>query len=267
VAAGGRVYKYTDGVNVVVHGQPAIWHLMLMPSNGIVGLSPLTYGARTMGIAAAAENRVSTLATNGFKPTGVLMIDRVLSPEQREGIRTEFADLQEGQGDPLRVLEAGMKFQQITIAPKDAQLLESRRFSVEDVCRFLGVPSVLVNDTSATTVWGSGIEQIKEGFYTLGIRPILERIESSVSKWLIPDSERDTLAVEFDFSAFLRGNEASRVDLLTKAIAGNLKTINEARALEGLSPVPNGDVMYAQSQMIPIGSQPQVQTNDEPPTP
>ena len=255
---GDRLYTFTDGANVAAFGQDRVWHVPLMPSNGIVGLSPLQYGARTMGIAIAAENRVANLARNGFKPTGVLMLDKTLKPEQRVQIREQFADLAEGQGDPLKVLEAGMKYQQISLAPKDVQLLETRRFSTEDIARFYGVPSVLINDTSASTVCGTGIGEIKEGFYTLTLQPLLERLESSISKWLIPHSERRTIRVEFDFSRLLRGSEAARVETMTKAITGNLLSIDEARdRFDDLPPAPDGvgGRMYAQSQMIPIGSQ------------
>lgn len=250
---GDRSYTFTDGADVASFAQSSIWHTLLMPSNAVVGLSPLEYGARSMGIAMAAEDRVGTLARNGFKPTGVLMIDKALKPEQREQIRTQFSDLQEGQGDPLKVLEAGMTYQQISMNPKDVQLLETRRFSTEDIARFFGVPSVLINDTSATTVWGSGISEIKEGFYTLTLQPLLERLESSISKWLLLPEERGKIIVEFDFSRFLRGNESQRTTTQAAAVSGNLLTINEARAMEGRAPVPGGDVMYAQSQMIPIG--------------
>lgn len=263
---GARTYAFTSGVKVAVFGQDAVWHVPLMPSNGVVGLSPLEYGARTMGIAMAAEDRVATLAANGFKPSGVLMLDKTLKPEQRVQIREQFSDLAEGQGDPLKVLEAGMKYQQISLAPKDVQLLETRRFSTEDIARFFGVPSVLINDTSASTVWGTGIGEIKEGFYTLTIQPLLERLESSISKWLIPNSERRTIRVEFDFSRLLRGSEATRVDTMTKAVTGNLLTIDEARErFDELAPAPDGvgSRMYAQSQMIPIGSAAEGEANDD----
>ena len=251
-----RRYLFTDGTNVVAYGQSAVWHTMLMPSNGIIGLSPLQYGARTMGIATSAEERVNTLAANGFKPTGVLMIDKTLKPEQRDAVRAQYASLAEGEGDPLKVLEAGMTYQQVSISPRDAQLLESRRFAIEDIARFYGVPSVLINDTSATTVWGSGIGEIKEGFYALNLRPLLERLESSLSRWLLPMDERRRIAIEFDFSSLLRGNESQRVDTMTKAISGKLLTMDEARKrFDGLPPYPNGvgAVPYDQSQMIPVG--------------
>lgn len=263
---GGRTYNYTDGTDVVAMAQERVWHTMLMPSNSIVGLSPLQYGARTMGISIAAEDRVSTLAANGFKPTGVLMIDRLLKEDQRTQIRAQFADLAAGQGDPIKVLEAGMKYQAISISPKDSQLLESRRFSVEDIARFYGVPSVLINDTSASSVWGTGIGEIKEGFYTLTLKPILNRLTASMQRWVLSPGDRikDQVVFDFDIAAFLAGSEAHRVETMTKAVNGKLLTIDEARKrFDGLPPLPGGvgDVMYDQMQMIPLGTE--VPTDDQ----
>lgn len=249
---GERVYLYTEGGTKFALSQESVWHVPLMPSNGVIGLSPLQYGARTLGIAIAAEDRVSAMAANGYKPTGVLMIDKLLKPEQREQIRSQFSDLEVGQGDPLKVLEAGMKYQQISMNPKDVQLLETRRFSIEDIARFFGVPSVLINDTSATTNWGSGIGEIKEGFYTLALQPMLEKFEASAKKWLLQPAERDLIDIEFDFSRFLRGNQQARIKAAAEAVQGSLMTINEARREEGKPPVDGGDEIYVQAQMRPL---------------
>ena len=262
LTTGERSYEVTSGLGVGKYTSEQIWHVPLMPSNGVVGLSPLQYGAKTMGVSMAADARVDTLARNGFKPTGVLTIDKILKDDQRDQIRGQFDDLITGQGDPLKVLEAGMKYQQVSMNPKDIQLLETRRFSIEDIARFFGVPSVLINDTSTTTAWGTGIKDIKNGFYTLALQPLLEKLEASITRWLLPVGDRGIIEVEFDFSAFLRGDEATRTETQSKAVGANLITINEARALEGRQPVPYGDVMYAQAQMIPIGTpQPEETTN------
>jgi HK97 family phage portal protein len=248
---GSVVYKYNDGVNVSVYAEESIWHIKLM-SNGIVGLSPLAYARNSIGVGIASENRVNALASNGFKPTGILTIDKLLKPEQREAIRKQFADLQEGSSDPLRVLEAGMNYQQVSMNPKDVQLLETRRFQIEDIARFFGVPSVLINDTSASTTWGSGIEQIVQGFYKLGLRPYLERFEASIQNSLLSVSDRRTYEFEFDFGALLRGDEQTRYATYKEAVLNGLKTVNECRQAEGLEPVDGGDVAYMQGQMTPL---------------
>jgi HK97 family phage portal protein len=200
---GTVTYRYNSGTDVSVYSPESIWHIKLM-SNGIVGLSPLAYARNAIGIGIAGDDRVKTLASNGFKPTGVLTIDKLLKPEQREQIRLAFADLQQGSGDPLRVLEAGMTYQQVSMNPKDVQLLETRRFQIEDIARFFGVPSVLINDTSASTTWGSGIQQIVEGFYKLGLRPYLERYEAAIRNTLLSADDKRNFEFEFDFELNLQ---------------------------------------------------------------
>jgi HK97 family phage portal protein len=248
---GSVVYRYNSGNNLAVYAPESIWHLKLM-SNGIVGLSPLSYARNSVGIGIASDDRVKALASNGFKPTGVLTIDKLLKPEQREQIRNQFADLASGSGDPLRVLEAGMAYQQISMNPKDVQLLETRRFQIEDIARFFGVPSVLINDTSASTTWGSGIEQIVQGFYKLGLRPYLERYEASIHNSLLSAADRRNYEFEFDFGALLRGDELTRFQSYKEAINAGFKTINECRQSEGLYPIEGGDRAYLQAQMTPI---------------
>jgi HK97 family phage portal protein len=248
---GSVVYRYVDGANVTVFAPESIWHIKLM-SNGIVGLSPLAYARTAIGVGIASEDRVKALAKNGFKPTGILTIDKLLKPEQRTAIRQQFADLAEGGDDPLRVLEAGMQYQQISMNPKDVQLLETRRFQIEDIARFFGVPSVLINDTSASTVWGSGVEQIVQGFYKLGLRPYLERYEASIKNNLLIPNDRSRFDFEFDFAALLRGDEKTRFNTYKEAVLNGLKTINECRRIEGLPSIEGGDIAYMQGQMTPI---------------
>jgi hypothetical protein len=136
--------------------------------------------------------------------------------------------------------------------PKDVQLLETRRFQIEDIARFFGVPSVLINDTSASTTWGSGIEQIVQGFYKLGLRPYLERYEASIHNSLLSPADRRNYEFEFDFGALLRGDELTRFQSYKEAINAGFKTINECRQAEGLYPIEGGDRAYMQAQMTPI---------------
>jgi len=251
---GGLIYTYNDGKGISALSEQSVWHVKLM-GNGVIGLSPLAHARNSIGIAMANEKRVANQANNGFKPAGVLMIDKLLKPEQREQIRAQFADLSVGDGDPLRVLEAGMKYQQISMNPKDVQLLESRRFQLEDICRFFGVPSILVNDMSGTSVLGSGIHQVVQGFYKLTLRPYLERYEASIKRKFIPAEEFDSVDVEFDFRALLRGDDEARFKTYGEGVRGGIITPNEARSQEGLRPLDGGDKLYMQQQMMPIDAE------------
>lgn len=248
---GSVVYEYTDGENVTVLSSESVWHVKLY-GNAIVGKSPLAFGRNIMGIAQAAEKTVSKIYKNGGKPSGVLSMDRLLTPEQREQVRTNFSTLTTGTDDRLLVLENGVKFEQISLSPQDIELLASRKFQLEEICRWFGVPSILVNDTSGSTAWGSGIEQLVSGFYKLNLRPYLERYEIAVNTGLFSREEAALYEFEFDFEGLLRSDFKTRLDAYRTAIAGTVMTPNEARAMEGLQRVEGGDTLLTQVNMTPI---------------
>lgn len=255
---GSIVYTYRDGAdNVRAYSQANIWHVRLA-GNGIVGLSPLDYARNSISMAMAGEDWATRLVGNGGKPTGVLMYDRVLSPEQREQIRSKFTELREGSSDALVVLEAGMKYEQISLSPQDVQLLQARRFQIEDIARFFNVPSVLINDTSGSTVWGSGIQQIITGWYKLGFRPELERIEQSIAVSLMTPSERETLSCEFDFEELLRTDFETRVQTGARAVGAGLMTRNEWRRREWLPEMEGADELTAQVNLTTLEELPRV---------
>lgn len=251
---GEVVYEYSDqNSNLKVFAASSIWHVKLF-GNGIVGLSPLQYAAKALGIAYELDNRMGVLAANGGKTNGILTIDKVLTEKQRAAIKANYSEITEGNSDQLFVLEADMQYQQTSLSPSDMQLIENRRFQIEDIARFIGVPSVLINDTSATTTWGSGIEQITQGFYKLNLRPYLERIESSITRWLMPESDWETTSIEFDFDALLRADKATRLDAASKGVNAGIIKPDEARADEGLPPAAGGDSIYLNGSLVPGGT-------------
>jgi HK97 family phage portal protein len=113
------------------------------------------------------------------------------------------------------------------------------------------VPPVLVHHANVTT-WGSGIEQILDGFYKLTIRPMLVSIEQATRKRVLTPRQRATMAVEFAFDALLRGSLKDRMEIYAKATQNGLKTRNECRQLENDSPIDGGDELTVQSNLVPI---------------
>ncbi len=248
---GSVVHLYSHDQGVTAYADESIWHLKLF-GNGIIGLSPLSYARNTMGVALAGEARVSKIFQNGGKPTGVLMYDHVLKAEQRAQIRKEFDELREGNTDRLMVLEAGMKYQQVSMTPQDIQLLESRRFQIEDIARFFGVPSVLINDTSGSTTWGSGIYEIVQGFHKLNLRPYLGRIEQSIVQNLAQPADRTQLEAVFDLDELLRGDMPARMEGYNKGINSGVLKPNDARRKEHLPPEEGGEQLFVNGNMIPL---------------
>jgi len=248
---GSMVYNYTNDSGIAVFAAENIWHLKLM-GNGTIGMSPLAYQRNSLGIAQAAESAVTKIYRNGAKPSGVLSIDRLLKPEQREQVRSNFATMTTSADDRLMVLEAGMKFEKVSLSPQDIELLSSRKFQISEVCRWYGVPSVMVNDNNGTSVWGSGIEQVMQGFYKLTLRPLLEKIEASIVVNLLTPAERSRMEVAFDFDALLRADLKSRYESYRLGISAGLMTPNEARAAEHLPAMEGGDMLFMQGAMAPI---------------
>lgn len=254
---GSKVYTYTNGNDVTAYSDSSIWHVMLM-SNGVQGLSPLAYARNSIGMAISGEEWASNIIGNGGKPTGVLTYDKMLTKDQREQLKEKFKDLREGARDALMVLEAGMKYDQISLSPQDVQLLQARRFQIEDLARFFNVPSVMINDTSGSTVWGSGIQEIIRGWYKIAFRPELERIESSIINNLLPVEERRDIDMEFNFEELLRTDLEARVRTGAQAVNAGLMTRNEWRKTEWLPPVDGGDDLTVQINMAPIQDLPKV---------
>jgi HK97 family phage portal protein len=250
LAGGGIAYTYYHDAGVQVYAPASIWHLKML-GNGVIGLSPLAYMRNTAGIAIGAEKAATKIYANGAKPSGVLTMDKYLTPEQRAQVRTNFNTLTTGTDERLLVLEGGVKFEAVSMSPEDIELLASRKYQVQDIARWFGVPSVLINDNNTTT-WGSGIEQIVQGFYKLTLRPILEKIEASMRAHLLQPAERTRYEFEFDFEGLLRADQKSRFDGYRVGVQGGIVTPNEARAWEGLPPMSGGDVLYMQGATVPI---------------
>lgn len=248
---GSLVYNYVNDNDVLVLGAQNIWHLRLM-GNGTVGMSPLAYQRNSLGIAQASESAVTKIYKNGAKPSGVISLDRILTPAQRDQVRASFSNLTVSTDDRLMVLEGGMKFDAISLSPQDIELLASRKFQISEICRWYGVPSVMVNDNNGTSVWGSGIEQVMQGFYKLTLRPLLEKIENSMMVNLLTDAERGRMEIEFDFDALLRADAKSRFEAYRIGINTGVMTPNEARTMEHLPSMEGGDQLLVQGAMMPI---------------
>lgn len=251
---GTLIYTYRVDNNVAVLSAENVLHVKIF-GNGITGLSPLANARSTMGIGMATEDYVSSFYRNGGKPSGVLTMDEILKPEQRTQIRQLFSDTYEGSGNAhkLMLLEAGMKYQQVQINPEDMQMMEARKFQVEDIARFMGVPSVLINSPN-TTAWGSGIEQIMLGFYNLNLRPYLDRWEQAIERALLTANQRGKIEVEFDFEKLLRGDMNTRASYFSTLTQNGLMTRNEGRQKLNLPPMDGGDELTAQINLAPVGT-------------
>ena len=230
-----------------------VWHMMLF-GNNVVGMSPLAYGANAIGVGISADERITQTLDNAAKPSGILTFDSELklTDSQRRQLKEEFKSLKEGNDNVLMTLESGWSYEQIGLNPQDVQLFESRRFTIEDIGRFLDVPSILLNDSTSNTSFGSGIAEIIEGWYKLSLRPMSIYIAESMLVHLVPPSKRSTTRILHDFDQLLMLTRKDRVEANQKEVNSAMMTPNEGRKLEGRLPLEGGDELLINTALQPI---------------
>lgn len=218
------------------------------------GLSPIGVVRNTLGNAMAAEKTSGKMFAGGLQAAGILSSDQVLSKPQREqlgSILSQFAG--SDRAGKIAVLEAGLTYQQLTVNPEDAQMLETRQFSVEQICRIFGVPPVMIGHAAnGTTTWGSGIEQLILQFTKTCLTPMLRSIESAVRRDLMDSNTRKTTSVKFSLEGLLRGDSAARAEFLSKMVGAGIYTIDEARSYEDKAKIEGGDQSIVNGTMQPL---------------
>ena len=248
-------YRWSEGGAGFDLGQDEVLHIRGFCGSPLGGLSTLSYARNMMGLAQATDKAAGKTFANGVRPSGALVFKEWLKPEQREiaekGLSDKFMRA-ENAGRPM-VLEGGQTWQQISISPEDAQMLESRRFSVEEICRWFGVPPHMVGHTEKSTSWGTGLEQQVLGFVKFTLRPRLKRIEQAIEQQILSAADRAAgVTFEFNLEGLLRGDSTARAAFYQTMSNIGALTINEIRALENFPPVLGGDVPRMQMQNVPI---------------
>lgn len=255
---GSLEYRYVelDGTQRVIP-EGDIWHIRAFSTDGCLGMSTVSYGANVFGAAMAADEASAKVFANGLSVGGVLSTEQVLKKDQREEIRTDMAVKFAGamNAGKTMVLEAGMKYQQVPMNPEDAQLLATRGFSVEEICRWFRVPPFMVGHSEKSTSWGTGIEQQMIGFLTFSLRPWLTRIEQSVRRSLLAPGERDRYFAEFAVEGLMRADSAARASFYSQMTQNGIYTRDDCREKENLPRVGgNAAVLTVQSNLLPLDS-------------
>ena len=233
-----------------------IFHVRGFGPGEDVGLSPVSYARQTLSIADGIGASVGATFRNGMRssvfftaPQGVKM-----TPDQRKAFKETFIDPYVGaDAAAAGLLEHGFTVNPVSLSPHDAEMLLSWRFSVEDICRWLRVPPILIGHAGdGQTMWGSGVEQIMLGWLTLGLRPYLTRIEQAIKKRLLPIGDRGKIYAEFNVEGLLRADSAGRAALMSALVQNGLLTRNEGRAMDNRAPQPGGDGLTVQSNLVPL---------------
>lgn len=254
---GALRYRYDEPQKPKDYAAAEIFHLRDRSLDGLSGASVIEFARNSLGIAQSGELAAGKTFKKGLNASGFIQVDKFLTAENREAFRTSIAEFT-GDGSNAggtMVLEGGVTYSQLSMKPMDAELLASRQFSVEDVCRWFGVPPILIGHSAqGQTMWGSGVEQIFSGWTRLNLRPYLTTASQLIRSSLIAPADRARLYAEFDLDDLLAADSQARANLYSTFTQNGVMTRNEVREKEGLPAMEGGDVLTVQSNLIPISN-------------
>jgi HK97 family phage portal protein len=259
--ANGRLeYSYTENGTRRVIAEKMLVHIRGFGLDGVCGMLPITTGRDIIGAAMSAEEAAAKVFANGLQASGFLTVEGgsaqgagTLTDKQRELLRASLAAFSSStNAGKTMVLEAGLKYQGITMNPEAAQMLETRSFNVEEICRWFQVPPFMVGHMDKQSSWAASTESQNLHFLTNCLRPLLVNIEQEITRCLIGDQDSDEFFAEFSVEGLLRADSAGRSAYYNGALTNGWMNRNEVRRKENLPPIPGGEVYTVQGAMVSL---------------
>ena len=214
--------------------QGEVIHIRDRSDDGIVGRSRLQRAAAVIRSAKIVHDFATSSFENGMFPSGVVTTDGKLAVEVRERLQSSLSKGFSGPRKAARtlVLDNGLRFQQMSaISPEDAELLESRKWTVEEICRIFMVPPPIVQSYQFNTFTNS--EQAGRWFAQFCLLPLVRKIECAFNAALWPDGQYE---LDLDMTGFDRGDPAIRWQNHSIAISNGILSVDEVREEEGYGP-------------------------------
>ena len=257
----GLIYQYQSGSKTLNYPADQILHVRGLSSDGLVGLSPITVHRQAVEVEQAEREFAGRFFGNNARPGGILKTQGRLSADAATRLKASWESVHRGLGNAHRVavLEEGMDWVPMSMPLNDAQFIEQRRFSLEEIARIFRVPLHMVGDLSRATF--SNIEHQSIEFVTNTIRPWAVRLEQSINNALFFPSEVGTFYAEHSLDALLRGDVASRYAAYAIGRQWGWYSANDVRERENLNPITGGDLYLSPMNMV---DQAQLQPVDMP---
>lgn len=229
------------------YDQDDILHVPGFGFNGLRGMSPLRYSLRQAGaIALAQQDYAVNFFANSARPDYALTTDIHLSDKKIDELQAlidERHRTPENSHRPM-LLHSGLKMTSLSISAADMQLLEQRKFSVEEIARAYGVPPFMIGHNEKTTSWGSGVAAMGIGFVRFTLRQHLNKFQTEINRKIFRTAGR---VAEFDTTDLEQADFQSLMTSLRVAVgrAGEpgIMRVNEARAALKLKKDPAGDFL------------------------
>lgn len=249
-----NTYKVTDinaGINDTFD-EDEIIHIKNYTRDGKVGISTITYAATTLSIANTGNRETLSRFENGGNVRGIVSNDtsvRGFGEYQDNELEKTATDLDERfrGGQRIVSIPGQANFAPLSLSSTDMQFLETRKFTVREICRFFGVhPSFVFDDTSNNY---KSAEMANAGFLSDTLNPILRKIENELHRKLVAPSLCCKRRFEFDRRDLYACDLDSKVRYQTNTIAAGIYTVNDWRIAENKEPVEGGDVVLVSANL------------------
>lgn len=234
--AGDVEYVYDQ--RTVIPGGDVLHLVELRRPGKLKGVSRISELKQTLGLSSALDEFAARFFSNGANVSGVIELDASVTREQAMQIKASFEETNRGPRNSHRVgvLGGGSRFKETTVNPEDSQLLESRRFAVEEVARVFGVPLHLLQYSGTHQSYASN-EQNAIQFQQYTVRSYVHKVEVAYSR-LLP---REAF-LRLNMDALVRPDLATRFAAYSTGIQAGFLSINDIHRLEDMRPVEGGDV-------------------------
>jgi HK97 family phage portal protein len=209
-----------------------VFYLRDRSDDGLIGRSRISRAPDVFGNAIALQDFAAHSWKNQAAPSGAVEIEAALNQASFDRLRAQFAEKYQGTGNAGRVLILDNKasWRSISVSPEDAEVLASRRFSVEELCRLFQVPPPIVQDYTHNTFTNSA--QASLWFAQFSLAPWCRKIEAEFSRSVFLDDS----SLEIDLSGLVRGDFATRWNAWKIAVDTGILTTDEIREVEGWPP-------------------------------
>jgi len=250
---GGKLFYSIDDKDLGVKGtffSDEIIHYRLFTTNGIWGKSPIQMAKDNIGLGLATERFGAKFFRRGGNLKAVIETAGHMGDKEFKEWKERWDKYYSGEiGDwETPVLEYGMKYNPLGIAPEDAQFLQTRQFSIQDIARWFNLPPHMLGDLSRATF--SNIEHQDLQFVKYTLRPILRRQEIELEEKLLLPAEKGRIRIRYNLDGLLRGDLASVTSHIKEMVLSGVLSPDEGRALLNKNPRPGGDQFYTPANII-----------------
>jgi HK97 family phage portal protein len=267
-------YTVLDTLNGVrgTYPEDQIIHLKGFSYDGKRGVSVLTHARLSMSIASTGDRETLNRFANGGNVRGIVSNDNSVrgfgeyADNQLEKT-AQTLDEKFQSGERIVSLPGQVRFNSLSLSSTDMQFLESRKFSVREICRFFGVhPSFVFDDTSNNY---KSAEMANVAFLSNTLNPLLRRIENELLRKLVAPTLAGKRKIQFDRRSLYACDLDSKVKYQSQSLAIGIYTVNELRAEENKPPVKGGDLPLVSANLKGLGEltatqSPEIEPNVEP---